>query len=118
MNQVVSSGPKRQNHDSQAIPNPAKIGLNSRHGRLDAKGSEDFSRNHAAGLGSAPAPGAAGRASRPAWSSGSFTHRLVRPGTPAFGARARRTAAGAAALPVNSTIWFRFRNHILLNTLL
>lgn len=51
-------------------------------------------------VGSVPAPGAVGRA--PATRSWlKFTHRLVRPKSPAFGARARRPTAGAAMLPEN-----------------
>ena len=52
-------------------------------------------------MGSAPAPGAGGRARAPPLGSGEFTHWLVFPGARAFGAGARRTTAGAVVLPGN-----------------
>ena len=59
------------------------------------------------GMGSAPAPGAVGRALAAHPGRVKPNHRSVRPGAPGFGAGARRTAAGAAALPRNSTASFR-----------
>jgi len=59
--------------------------------------------NDAVGMGSAPASGAVGRALAAHTGRGKYAHYLVRPSASVFGARARRTAAGAAALPENST---------------
>ena len=58
-------------------------------------------------MGGAPAVGAVGRALAADAGRGEYFHRWVRPGASVFGARARRTAAGAAALPEKSTAWFR-----------
>ena len=73
---------------------------------------DTLNRNDAVGMGSAPALGAVGRALAAHTGRVKPNHRLVRPGAPGFGARARRTAAGAAALPRNSTAWFRLKREL------
>ena len=75
--------------------------------------SPAFNRIHAAGMGSAPAPGVVGRALAPHAARGQSTHGSGPARAFEFGARARRTAAAAAALPGVLTAWIRF-NHTLI----
>ena len=72
--------------------------------------SHRLSWNDSVGLGIAPASGAVGRALAAHSGRMESIHGLVRLGTSGFGARARRTAAGASALPGNSTAWIRLGN--------
>ena len=77
------------------VPNP-KLRL-----REQLREVARFNRIHAVGMGSAPAPGAVGRAlATHSWRVAS-THPSVSPRALVSGARARRTAAEAAALPMN-----------------
>ena len=67
------------------------------------------SRHGCGGIGGRARPGRRGTRPRVPLGGGAFTRRLVFPGAQAFGARARRTTAGAAVLPGNSTAWLRPR---------
>ena len=61
--------------------------------------STELRRNDALGMGSAPAPGAAGRALAACRGAYERPHGQGRAGALEFGARARRTTAGAAVVP-------------------
>ena len=66
-----------------------------------------LSRIQAGGMGSATVPVAVGHAIAPHTRRAESIHRSGSSGASGFGARARRTAAGAAALPKLSSAWVR-----------